>query len=93
MVYLIHFETPFKHARHYVGFAHEGNLEKRIEHHRNGTGSRLMRAVTLAGIPWTVVRTWPDGDQYFERRLKNQCSSDTFCPVCNPKRALNNMKG
>lgn len=81
MVYLIHFDEPFKHARHYIGFC-ESNLDQRMEHHRRGDGSCLMRAVTRAGIKWNVVRTWPEGDRNFERSLKNWHKSQDLCPVC-----------
>jgi predicted GIY-YIG superfamily endonuclease len=81
VVYLIHFEEPFHHARHYIGFCEE-NLDQRMECHRRGDGAKLMRAVSKAGIPWKVVRTWPDGDRNFERKLKNRHKSQDFCPIC-----------
>lgn len=80
-VYLIHFDRPFKHASHYIGWTM--NLEGRLWHHKNGTGSRLMAAVTNAGIDWRVVRDW-EGDRNFERKLHNMHSSPRICPVCNP---------
>lgn len=82
MVYLIHFDQPFKHAQHYLGYSAELLFTKRIEHHRKGTGSRLMRAVTKAGIGWSVVRTWPNEDGHFERKLKNRKNSRCLCPKC-----------
>lgn len=81
-MYLIHFTTPYRHARHYLGWA--ANLEARLDHHRAGTGARLMAVVTNAGIDWRVVRTW-DGDRTFERRLKNGRNVPRLCPVCNHK--------
>ena len=42
-VYLLHFATPFKHARHYVGYTTD--LEQRIEEHRTGRGARLLAVV------------------------------------------------
>lgn len=81
MVYLIHFATPYKRVRHYIGFT-PNDLESRMKKHRNGTGSRLMRAVTNAGIEWSVVRVWQDEGRQFERKLKNQKQSSRFCPAC-----------
>lgn len=78
-VYLIHFESAFQHARHYIGFS--TNLEGRLWHHRNGTGSRLLRFVNEADIKWYLVRTW-EGDREFERYLKGRKKSPLFCPVC-----------
>lgn len=83
-IYLIHFDQPFGHAKHYLGWASPGNLDRRIEHHRQGTGSNLMKHVTRAGIGWQVVKTWP-GTRTEERRMKKH-SSTRYCPVCNAER-------
>lgn len=81
MVYLIHFEKPFKHAQHYIGFT--DNLEQRMHDHELGTrGAKLLKAVRDAGINFSVVRTWPKGDRNFERKLKKQKKSRCLCPVC-----------
>jgi len=50
MIYIIHFDSSYHHARHYVGFRRDGGLEERLARHRAGSGSRLMLAVELAGI-------------------------------------------
>jgi hypothetical protein len=81
MVYLICFEERFHHAKHYLGFV-ESNLEQRLERHRKGIGSKLLKAVNAAGIKWEVVKTWPDGDRNFERKLKNRGSHCRICPIC-----------
>jgi len=82
-VYLLCFDKKFRHAKHYIGFVQnmEG-LPKRLNHHKKGTGSRLMAAVTKAGIGFQVARTWPDGDRNFERKLKNRKKSAELCPLC-----------
>jgi predicted GIY-YIG superfamily endonuclease len=83
MLYLIHFDRPYRHARHYLGYTRsKKTLPQRIEHHREGSGARLMAAVARAKIPFEVVRTWPDGDRSAERRLKNQKHGPRLCPVC-----------
>jgi predicted GIY-YIG superfamily endonuclease len=81
-VYLIHFEQPLKHAHHYLGWCNDGKLKERLERHRAGNGSKLMRAIKLAGIGWQVVRTWENVDRSFERKLKNHKKTQKFCPVC-----------
>jgi hypothetical protein len=87
MVYLIHFEKPFKHARHYIGFT--DNLDRRMHEHELGTnGSKLLKAVRDEGINFTVVRIWPEGDRTFERRLHNYKKSSCLCPVCQAERGL-----
>lgn len=85
MIYLLHFSKAFKHAKHYMGFTDD--LEERLARHQAGDGSKLLRAVKLAGIEFQVVRTWPGG-RVFERRLKRRKDTPKLCPACNPK-ALN----
>ena len=81
MVYLIHFDRPYKHAQHYIGFT--DNLEQREhDHHFTCDGARLLQVVREAGIAFKVVRTWPDGDRNYERKLKNRKNASQLCPVC-----------
>ncbi len=84
IVYLVHFERSFYHARHYIGFCEEGNLIDRFIRHQRGDGSRLLRALNKAGIGYEVVRTWEgnDVDRDFERKLKRQRNGPRFCPTC-----------
>lgn len=79
-IYLLHFDKPLKHARHYIGWT--GNLDERLMDHAEGRGSALMAAVSGAGIAFSVAKTWK-GDRHFERRLKNRKCTPKFCPVCN----------
>lgn len=81
VVYLIHFERPLHHAKHYVGWAED--LESRLKRHRSGSGGRLMAAVKRAGIGWAVVRTWDGADRNFERKIKNsRAVGRRYCPIC-----------
>ncbi|HUV88168.1 MAG TPA: endonuclease [Anaerolineae bacterium] len=83
IVYLLHFQEPYKHARHYLGFCKD--LTARLEQHRNGTGARLLSVVQAAGISWIVARTW-DGGRDLERRLKARKNSPKLCPICRAMR-------
>jgi predicted GIY-YIG superfamily endonuclease len=81
MVYLIHFDKPYKHAQHYIGYT--ANLNQRMYDHELGSkGARLLQVVRAAGINFHVVRTWPEGDRKLERYLKNRKKSSCYCPVC-----------
>lgn len=82
-VYLLHFERPLHHARHYLGFTTA--LDERLEAHRAGRGARLVEVFTALGIGFEVVRTWR-GDRHFERRLKRQKHSWKHCPRCRAER-------
>ena len=87
MVYLIHFDTPLHHASHYIGWTRdERTFPRRIEHHRKGSGARLMAAVSAAGIGFKVVRTW-EGDRAKEKSLKN-FHGPRLCPVCQAQRRM-----
>lgn len=79
-VYLIHFDQPLAHARHYIGWTDD--IEARLERHKAGQGSRLMEVVTSAGIAWKVSRTWTGG-RSLERRLKRQKHAARLCPACS----------
>jgi predicted GIY-YIG superfamily endonuclease len=89
-VYLIHFDHPFGHSSHYLGFAER--LDARVKHHRDGTGALLLARVNEAGIGWNVVRTWENQGRVFERRLKKMKKSRCLCPVCNPTNYAKNGK-
>lgn len=78
-IYLLHFDEPFGHARHYLGWAHR--LDARLAHHERGTGANLLKHVRAAGISWTLARTW-NGDRHLERRLKNRGGAARHCPIC-----------
>ena len=79
-VYLIHLDTPYKHARHYLGWT--TNLDARLHAHRTGHGARLMEVITAAGITWRLVRTWPGGRDR-ERAIKNRHEAPRLCPECS----------
>lgn len=82
-IYLIHFDQPFKHAKHYIGSAVD--LEHRLNEHRTSAPkcANLMRVVNAAGITWRVARLWRGG-RADERRLKNCGGAARLCPICNP---------
>lgn len=81
-IYLLHFDSPLGHARHYLGWTE--NLEQRLESHRMGQGARLMLHLKRAGIGFRLARTW-EGTRNYERRLKNQGASTRHCPLCGVK--------
>ena len=82
MIYLIHFDRPLHHARHYLGYCADGELQVRLIRHRAGRGARLLAVLRGLGIGWRVVRTF-EGDRHFERKLKNRRNARYLCPVCS----------
>ena len=85
-VYLLHFDQPYKHARHYVGWAR--NVKRRLAEHAAGRGARLLAVVKAAGIGWQLARLWP-GSRARERQIKRQGGHARQCPLCGVRpRAL-----
>lgn len=80
VVYLLHFTTPYAHARHYTGWTTD--LPARLTAHQAGTGARLLAVIAAHGIGFTLARTWPDTTRTRERALKRQGGASRRCPLC-----------
>jgi len=78
-VYLLHFDRPYQHARHYLGWAR--NVKRRLAEHEAGHGARLLAVVRAAGIGWQLARMWP-GSRARERQIKRQGGHARKCPLC-----------
>ena len=78
-VYLLHFDRPYQHARHYIGWARD--VEARLAAHAAGRGARLLEVAAAAGISWTLARTW-QGTRTRERQIKNCGGASRCCPLC-----------
>jgi predicted GIY-YIG superfamily endonuclease len=78
-IYLLHFDRPYQHARHYPGWT--GDLPARLSEHEHGQGARLRAVINAAGIGYTLARTWT-GTRRRERALKNQGGASCRCPLC-----------
>ena len=85
-VYLLHFDRPYKHARHYTGWTTD--LPARLAAHLAGNGARLVEVITTAGITFSVARLWPGTHRSWERQLKRWGGAARVCPRCNPTGAL-----
>lgn len=91
IMYLIHFDRPYKHACHYLGWTTD--LEKRIKQHREinldnldkenkNRGAVLLAYVNSAGIGWEVVRVWEGVTIDIEFKLKKNMHLPRYCPKC-----------
>lgn len=86
-LYLLHFDRPYKHAKHYLGYARDiPTMHQRIDWHyaaseRDGKHHRLMVAVRAAGISFVLARVWPEGTRADEKRKKHS-GHTRRCPIC-----------
>jgi hypothetical protein len=78
-VYLLHFDKPVRHARHYRGWA--ADLEARLRHHAQGTGAKLTALAVRLGIGWELALVVP-GDKNLERDWHNIGGAAKMCPIC-----------
>lgn len=79
-VYLLHFERPYKHARHYLGWTRD--LDARLADHRAGSGARLLAVLKAEGIGFTLARVWSPATRRRERQIKTQGGLSRSCPAC-----------
>lgn len=82
-VYILHFDRPLKHAKHYTGFAHSlKHLLARLHQHEEGKSSvKIMDALKRAGIGFEVANAM-QATRSDERRLKREKHIDRHCPIC-----------
>lgn len=84
-LYLLHFDPPYLHAGHYLGFS--GEISARLEQHAScgAKASPLVRAALDAGAAVSLVRVWLGGSRVLERRLKRGGGLSRHCPICRAR--------
>lgn len=86
-VYVLHFDQPLGHARHYTGFAKAGLLAARLAEHERGCGARLTQVALERGIGWTVAKVFEGVSLGFEWELKiRRRTACAYCPLCAGER-------
>jgi predicted GIY-YIG superfamily endonuclease len=86
-IYLLHFDEPLSHARHYLGSTED--LPQRLAAHANGQGARITEVLKENGQHWTLAAIFQPIDKTetireLESKTKKQKASPTYCPICNP---------
>jgi predicted GIY-YIG superfamily endonuclease len=84
-VYLLHFDTPIAHAKHYMGMARD--IQARTNKHARGTSkARIMDVLFTRNIGFLIARVWVCDtlkEAYeLERRLKRAGGKSRMCPIC-----------
>lgn len=82
IVYMLHFDQAYKHARHYVGWTTD--LLDRLDAHATGHGARLVAVIWQAGIGFTLIRIC-EGTRATERAIKNEGGAVRYCPACTTR--------
>jgi predicted GIY-YIG superfamily endonuclease len=82
VIYMLHFDQPYRHARHYVGWTED--LMDRLDRHAEGRGARLIAVIWHAGIGFTLIRVC-EGTRRRERAIKNDGGATRFCPACTDR--------
>jgi hypothetical protein len=80
-IYLLHFDEPYKHAAHYLGYVKK-DIDQRLESHTNNPDVRLLQVIKEAGIGFSLARVWNNVSRKEERRLKNTGGMSRYCPIC-----------
>lgn len=74
VVYMILLDSPIGSEKHtaqtYLGWAGDGDWQRRLGEHRRGEGSRMLAYAASVGIEFHVVAVL-EGDRKLERGLKN----------------------
>ena len=85
-VYIIHFDPPYKHARHYTGISL--NSQDRFIEHDNGTGGNLTRIAKNHGVKF-ILNVIATGLSFYEAHAKEKLikhkGSKIYCPICKQK--------
>lgn len=92
-VYVLHFDTPYKHAKHYTGIA--VNVERRVREHRRGAGAKLTKVLKENNIEfkWKMLKEYETFSEAKneEKRLKEKVkNAKHYCPYCKAERNKTN---
>jgi N-acetylglutamate synthase-like GNAT family acetyltransferase len=82
-IYVLHFDDPLKHARHYIGCTE--SLKARLVRHATGHGARIMRVCIEQGISWrlgSLMTCSHKRMRELERSPKDQHNSERYCSLC-----------
>jgi len=84
-VYVIHFNQPYRHAKHYTGIAK--NIKSRMREHASGNGARLLQVLkeNNIGFKYSIIKEFPDfsSAHTYEKYLKTKIKKpQRYCPIC-----------
>lgn len=81
-VYLLCFDTPYKHSKHYCGWGKNVHTRVDAQLQNKRTAAKFVKVVHRAGIKIHLARLWTGADRKFERKLKDSHNLKHYCPRC-----------
>lgn len=88
MVYLLHFDRPYRHARHFMGaVAGSPSPSELLAIVERQNHIPILRAAIAAGVSFIVARTW-DVDELRAACGYGHGGRARICPVCLAERLL-----
>lgn len=87
LIYLLHFVEPFgkRGIRHYLGRT-TLTVQERLERHRKGHGSRLIRALLQSGNDFVLASTFEGGWDEESALKKRKRSWAAMCAICHQEK-------
>ncbi len=93
IVYILRFNPPLKHARHYVGTCAAHRLNQRLAEHRAGTGAKITAAAVEQGIQLEVACVIENADHAVERQIKGYHDNTRFVNMLHKQGACGVWQG
>jgi predicted GIY-YIG superfamily endonuclease len=81
-VYLLHFETKYKHSQHYLGYGTDVHRRVQAQLDCKRTAAKFVKVVHKAGIKIVLARLWLGATRTRERQIKNTHNLKSYCPIC-----------
>lgn len=85
-IYLLHFATPYAHARHYLGYAvgtGRGRAYAEAQCDGRAIGAHeLVMAAQGCGVELEVAAVWVGEGRSLQRELRRSHNLARHCPIC-----------
>lgn len=85
-LFLLHFDPPYHHARHYLGYAkgigRGRHYAEQIARNVKIGPHELVMAVQQAGCVISVADVWVGESRPLQRKMRACGSLSRFCPIC-----------
>lgn len=82
-VYILHFEEPLAHAKHYAGSTLD--LRTRLTKHADGSAARLTEVLAELGRGWVLgglYEATQETCRAIEVKMKCQKNGPRYCQIC-----------